>query len=165
VPEAQEVPVGGDLGKIQRIGRIQIEPYFVVVPVSLPSAVAQGLTGAWEIVRETGAFLWLAVRGHASKDALGGPIRIGQEAGSALRWGLASLLTFMAFLSVNLFMLNLLPIPVLDGGHVLFLVIEAVRGEALSQRVQERMLRIGVSALILLMGYVFFMDIVKVLTR
>jgi Zn-dependent protease len=75
------------------------------------------------------------------------------------------LFLFMAFFSVNLFLLNMLPIPVLDGGHVMFLLIEAVRGEALSARVQEMALKVGVSALIALMGYVVFMDVWRVLAR
>jgi regulator of sigma E protease len=165
VPEADEAPVEGSLTKTQQIGRIQIEPYHLVLPVSLGRAFAESLDRSWGLIRDTGRFLWMLVRGQGSRDAVGGPLRIGQEAGSALRWGPSMLLYFMAFFSVNLFLLNMLPIPVLDGGHVLFLLIEAVRGEALSLRVQERLLKIGVSALILLMGYVVFSDLLRVLTR
>ena len=86
-------------------------------------------------------------------------------AGSALRWSASNLLYFLAFFSVNLFLLNLLPIPVLDGGHVLFILIEAVRGQALSVRTQEVLLKIGVSALLALMGYVVFNDLVRVFTH
>lgn len=164
-PEADEVPVGDSLTKLQKIGRIQIEPYNLVVPVTLGRAFQESLARTGGFIRDTGRFLWMVVRGQGSRDAVGGPIRIGQVAGSALRWGFSMLLYFMAFFSVNLFLLNMLPIPVLDGGHVLFLVIEAVRGEALSMRVQEWALRVGLSALIALMGYVVLMDFLRVLGR
>jgi regulator of sigma E protease len=162
-PEADEVPVGDSLTKLQKIGRIQIEAYNLVVPVSLGRAFQESLARTGGFIRDTLRFLWMLVRGEASRDAVGGPIRIGQVAGSALRWGFSMLLYFMAFFSVNLFLLNMLPIPVLDGGHVLFMVIEAVRGEALSMRVQEWALRVGLSALIALMGYVVLMDLWRVL--
>jgi regulator of sigma E protease len=164
-PEADEVPVGDSLTKVQKIGRIQIEPYNLVVPVSFGRAFQESLARTGGFIRDTLRFLWMLVRGEGSRDAVGGPIRIGQVAGSALRWGYSMLLYFMAFFSVNLFLLNMLPIPVLDGGHVLFLTIEAVRGEALSLRVQEWALRVGLSALIALMGYVVLMDLWRVLGR
>jgi regulator of sigma E protease len=165
VPEGEEVPVGGSLTETRRIGRIQIEPFQLVVPVSLARASREGLLRSWFFARDTARFLGKLVTGEGSRDALGGPIRIGQVAGSALRWGPSMLLYFMAFFSVNLFLLNLLPIPVLDGGHVMFLLIEAVRGQALSLRTQERLLKIGVSALIALMGYVVVNDIVRVFAQ
>lgn len=165
VPEGEEVPVADSFNETRRIGRIQIEPYQLVVPVSLARASQEGLLRSWIFARDTARFLGKLVTGEGSRDALGGPIRIGQVAGSALRWGPSMLLYFMAFFSVNLFLLNLLPIPVLDGGHVLFLLIEAVRGQALSLRTQERLLKIGVSALIALMGYVVVNDIVRVFAQ
>ena len=164
VPEAEEVPLEGSLTETHQVGRIQIEPARLVVPVSLGRAFIESLHRTWEFIAETGRFLGSVLRGKGSADAVGGPIRIGQVAGSALRWGFSTLFYFMAFFSVNLFLLNMLPIPVLDGGHVLFLAIEAIRGEALSTRVQELALKVGVSALIALMGYVVLMDLKRVIT-
>jgi len=164
VPESEEVPVEGSLTETQKIGRIQIEPYRTVVPVGLGRAFVESLDRTWNFIADTGKFLGSLVRGKGSADAVGGPIRIGQVAGSALRWGYSMLFYFMAFFSVNLFLLNMLPIPVLDGGHVLFLLIEAIRGEALSTRVQELALKVGVSALIALMGYVVLMDFKRLIT-
>jgi regulator of sigma E protease len=162
VPEADEIPVPGSLTETQKIGRIQIERADLVLPVSLGRAFADGSRRIWGFTADTMRFLGLLVTGKGSRNAVGGPIRIGQVAGSALRWGYSTLFMFMAFFSVNLFLLNMLPIPVLDGGHVLFLLIEAVRGEALSVRVQEMLLKIGVSALIALMGYVVLLDVWRV---
>jgi regulator of sigma E protease len=165
VPEAERVLVAGSVTETREIGRIQIEPYQLVLPVSVGMAAKEGVGRCWGFVHDTALFLGKLVEGKGNRDALGGPIRIAQAAGSAWRWSSSVLLYFMAFFSVNLFLLNLLPIPVLDGGHVLFLVIEAVRGRALSPLTQERLLKIGVSALIVLMGYVVFNDLWRVLAR
>jgi regulator of sigma E protease len=165
VPEAEDVPVQDSLTETQKIGRIQIERADLVLPVTLGQAFADGSRRIWGFTTDTLRFLGLLITGRGSRDAVGGPIRIGQVAGSALRWGYSTLFMFMAFFSVNLFLLNMLPIPVLDGGHVLFLLIEAVRGEALSVRVQDLLLKIGVSALIALMGYVVLLDVWRVLQQ
>jgi regulator of sigma E protease len=165
VPERAEVPDGDSQTKTRTIGRIQIEPYHLALPVSLPRAARESLERCWGFAASTARFLGDFVRGKGTRDALGGPIRIGQEAGSALRWSPSNLLYFLALFSVNLFLLNLLPIPVLDGGHVLFLVIEAVRGQALSLRTQELLLKVGVSALLLLMGFVVFNDLLRLWPR
>ncbi len=159
------MPVADSLTQTRSIGRIQIEPFHLALPVSLPRAAWESLGRCWGFAADTARFLGILVRGRGSRDALGGPIRIGQEAGSALRWSPSNLLYFLAFFSVNLFLLNLLPIPVLDGGHVVFLAIEAVRGQALSLRTQELLLKLGVSALLLLMGFVVFNDLLRLWTR
>jgi regulator of sigma E protease len=165
VPESERVLVPGSVTETREIGRIQIEPYQLVLPVSVGMAAKEGVGRCWGFVHDTAVFLGALVEGKGNRDALGGPIRIAQAAGSAARWSSSVLLYFMAFFSVNLFLLNLLPIPVLDGGHVLFLLIEAVRGRALSPLTQERLLKVGVSALIVLMGYVVFNDLWRVLAR
>jgi regulator of sigma E protease len=169
VPEAEQVLAGGDsMTETRTIGRIQIEAYSLVIPVSFGSAAKYGALRSWQLTEQTvrvlGELASRAVRGDANRDALGGPIRIAEFAADSLRWGPTMLLGFLAFFSVNLFLLNLLPIPVLDGGHVVFLLIEAVRGQPLSLRTQELALKVGVSALFLLMGFVVFNDIVRVLT-
>ncbi|HZL85226.1 MAG TPA: RIP metalloprotease RseP [Candidatus Krumholzibacteria bacterium] len=165
VPESDEVLVEGSDTKTRTIGRIQIEPYQLALPVGWGMAVKESAVRCGDFIGDTVRFLGILVRGKATRDALGGPIRIGQVAGSALRWSGSNLLYFLAFFSVNLFLLNLLPIPVLDGGHVVFILIEAVRGEALSVRTQELALKIGVSALLALMGFVVFNDLVRVFAR
>ncbi len=165
VPEGDEVLVEGSDTQTRTIGRIQIEPYQLALPVGWGMAVKESAVRCGDFIGDTVRFLGILVRGKATRDALGGPIRIGQVAGSALRWSGSNLLYFLAFFSVNLFLLNLLPIPVLDGGHVVFILIEAVRGEALSVRTQELALKIGVSALLALLGFVVFNDLVRVFAR
>lgn len=165
VPEGDLVPVEGSDTETRTLGRIQIEPYHLALPVSWGRAARVSLERCGDFVGDTLRFLGILVQGKATRDAVGGPIRIGEVAGSALRWSVSNLLYFLAFFSVNLFLLNLLPIPVLDGGHVLFLLIEAVRGQALSVRTQELLLKIGVSALLALMGFVVFNDLLRVFAR
>ena len=96
--------------------------------LTLTESVAAGWhrTGSWTV--EIFSFLKRLVTGRGSTKELGGPIVIGQLSGAAARQGLAAFLNFMAIISVNLAVLNLLPIPVLDGGHLVFLFAEAVRG-------------------------------------
>jgi regulator of sigma E protease len=85
-------------------------------------------TALWaaQQVRRIPEFFSSLFRGQASSDAIGGPIRIGEVAGDALRWGLPNFLWFLALISAQLSIINLIPIPVLDGGHILLLAIETV---------------------------------------
>jgi regulator of sigma E protease len=95
-------------------------------------------------------------------EAVGGPIRIGQVAGEMLRWSFSHLMHFIAFFSVNLFLLNLLPIPVLDGGHVLFLICEVIMGRRVHERVQAIATQVGLIFLLLFMTFVVVVDVLKV---
>lgn len=102
------------------------------------------------------------IQGTLSPKTLGGPIMIAQMAGQQAKLGVANLLFFTALISVNLAILNFLPIPVLDGGHLIFFFIEAVTGRPVSIRVREIAQQAGIFVLILLMIYVFYNDITRV---
>ena len=102
------------------------------------------------------------IQGTLSPKTLGGPIMIAQMAGQQAKLGMANLLFFTALISVNLAILNFLPIPVLDGGHLIFFFIEAVIGRPVSIRVREIAQQAGIFVLILLMIYVFYNDITRV---
>ena len=106
-------------------------------------------------------FLGQLVTGQASPRELGGPIMIGQFSGRAARMGATAFISFMAFLSINLAILNLLPIPVLDGGHLVFLIVEAVRGRALSLRARARLSQLGFVLIMALMVWVFTSDVLR----
>lgn len=97
----------------------------------------------------------------SAKDNLGGPIQIAKMAGDFYREGLPNFLSFMAFLSVSLAILNLFPIPVLDGGHILFFTIELITGRPVNLKAQEFAQMVGLTILLLLMGYAFYNDIMK----
>ena len=96
---------------------------------------------------------------------LGGPILIAQLAGEQARAGWLNLAHFMGLLSVNLGILNLLPIPVLDGGHLVFLTIEGIRRKPLNERAQIMAQQIGIALLGTLMLFVFYNDIVRIFSQ
>jgi len=102
------------------------------------------------------------VQGRVNASDLGGPIMIAQEAGRLAETGLEPLLRFIALISVNLGILNILPIPVLDGGHLFFFLIEGLRGRPLSIRVREMAQQVGVLLLVALMVFVVFNDISRI---
>ncbi len=110
-------------------------------------------------VKKVFAVLQRLFTGHISYRSLGGPIMIIRAAGSEASEGLARLLVFLTFLSANLAVLNFLPIPALDGGHMLFLIAEGVRGKPLNERLQVTLTLIGVGCLLSLMVLVFTLDI------
>ena len=102
------------------------------------------------------------ITGAISTNTLGGPIMIAQMAGDSAKAGVGSLISFIALISINLAIINLLPIPILDGGHLLFFSIEAVKGRPVSIKVREIAQQIGMFILILLMILVFYNDISRI---
>ncbi|MBA3583692.1 MAG: site-2 protease family protein, partial [Gemmatimonadetes bacterium] len=98
---------------------------------------------------------------EVSMRSLGGPVAIGQLTGHFARQGMSSLLAWVALFSINLAILNLLPIPVLDGGHILFLGIEVTRGRPLSAGQKLRLSQVGLAFLVLLMAWAFTADILR----
>jgi regulator of sigma E protease len=96
------------------------------------------------------------------REALGGPIMIAQLAGQEAHRGLANLAMFTVMLSLELGIINLLPVPLLDGGHLLFFVFEGARGKPLELRYREAMLQVGLFLLVALMAFVIFNDISRI---
>ena len=105
------------------------------------------------------------VQGEVSAKNVGGVITIGRVASHSFAAGLSSFLRTMAIISINLFLLNLLPIPILDGGHLVFYAIEGVKGAPLSLRKMELAQQIGLMLLMILMVFAFFNDITNLLNR
>lgn len=124
-------------------------------------AVIEGGKRILVLVKLTFVIIWKLITLNLSVKSLGGPIMIAQVTGQAAKSGFSDLLAIMAFLSLQLGILNLLPIPVLDGGHVLFLGIESALGRPVSIRRREIAQQIGVFLLILLMAVVFYHDILR----
>jgi regulator of sigma E protease len=122
-------------------------------------AFGQGIRQTWVISKLTVLSLYKLFQGAISPKTLGGPILIAQIAGAQAKEGFIPFFLFMALLSINLAVLNLLPIPVLDGGHLLFYLIETVIRRPLSIRWQEMAQQVGFFTLILLMVFVVLMDI------
>ncbi|MEY4475904.1 MAG: sigma protease regulator RseP [Pseudomonadota bacterium] len=112
----------------------------------------------WQLMRLTVNMLGKLITGDVKLNNLSGPISIAQGAGVSAEYGLVYYLMFLALISVNLGIINLFPLPVLDGGHLLFLAIEKLKGGPVSERVQDFSYRIGSVLLVLLMGLALFND-------
>lgn len=134
-----------------------------------PEVVRHGLfQGLWEGWRQTQrqtSVLLLAlgqmVSGHRGTEDIGGPVRIAQMSGAAAKFGIVSLIFFAAYLSITLGVINLLPVPVLDGGHLMFFSYEAVFGRPPSRKIQEFSLKIGLALLVFLMVFATYNDLIR----
>jgi len=158
VPELKEVEPG------KSVGRIFFEPFYADEKVGFSEALVLGFHKTTNTITVTLGFFTQFFERKLGLDAVGGPIRIGQAAGEYLRWSFSHLLYFIAFFSVNLFLLNLMPIPVLDGGHVLFLIFEIIRGgKPVSERLQAIATQMGLIILLLFMTFVIVLDVWKVM--
>jgi regulator of sigma E protease len=146
-----------------RIG-VSARPVFSAAPrnrLGPVHAVVYGATETWHWVGLTVNFLGGMFTGRISPRNVGGPILITQVSGDAARAGLETLLNFMALLSVNLAVLNLLPIPVLDGGHLMFLLVEGVRGRPVSLEQRIRLTKVGFFLILALMTFAIGNDLVR----
>ena len=114
----------------------------------------------WNLSATTLQAMWQIIIGTRGTDELGGPLRIAQLSGEVAQGGIVPLLWFMAVLSINLGLINLFPVPVLDGGHLLFYAAEAIRGKPLGQRAQEYGFRIGLALVLTLMVFATWNDLV-----
>ena len=126
-------------------------------------AFENGMGQTWGIIKMTALSLLKLVQRKLPLETLGGPIFIAQLAGQQAQEGWINLLFFTALLSVNLGILNLLPIPVLDGGHLFFFGFEWLRGKPLSLKKREMAQQVGMFILILLMVFVFYNDIARII--
>ncbi len=127
-------------------------------------AIGLGFRETWFVVDRTLAYIGGVFSGREAADQLGGPIRIAQVSGQVATAGFTALIHLTAVLSVSIGLLNLFPIPLLDGGHLLFYAIEAARGRPLSERAQEVGFRIGLAIVVMLMIFATFNDILHLAT-
>ncbi len=119
-----------------------------------------GFTQSWQVIKLTGIGVWKMINGSVDvKKSLGGPILIAQVSGETFRAGVMPFFSMIAFISINLFLINLLPIPVLDGGHIMLFGIEAALGRPLRDRPREIAQQIGLFLLILLMMLALYNDV------
>ncbi|MBV8574666.1 MAG: RIP metalloprotease, partial [Acetobacteraceae bacterium] len=113
----------------------------------------------WFVVDRTMAYIGGVFTGREAADQVGGPLRIAQISGQVATIGMAALIHLAAVLSISIGLLNLFPVPLLDGGHLLFYAVEAVRGRPLSERAQEMGFRIGLGLVLMLMVFATYNDI------
>jgi regulator of sigma E protease len=164
VPIEVEAQRDGD----RMVGRIGILPIAtLVVPEEMKAlerygpvaAAARGVEKTWDMSVLTIRMIWNVATGDVSVKNLSGPINIAEYAGFSARQGILSFLSFLAIVSVSLFVLNLLPIPILDGGQVVYQLAELVKGSPLSDRAQAVGQQIGIVLLLVLMSFAFYNDL------
>lgn len=161
--ESTNLTIGAATVNGQTIGRIGIEGADVQIRrLSLPDAARSGALVTGRATMATLNGLWQLVAHRKGLNQLGGPIRIAQISGKEAAQGVSDLLTFMAVLSINLGLINLVPIPILDGGHLLFYAAEAVYGRALPRRFRLAGLQVGAMLLMLLVVFVTMHDLAHV---
>ncbi|MFB2874110.1 sigma E protease regulator RseP [Aeromonas jandaei] len=166
-----DVTLTPDTRKVQGklVGFVGLSPQLVPLPDEYRillqygplQALWQGTQKTWSLITLTFDMIGKLVAGIVSLDNLSGPISIAKGAGSSADYGLVYFLSFLALISVNLGIINLFPLPVLDGGHLVYFLIEAVTGKPVSERIQEVGFRIGAAILMLLMGIALFNDFAR----
>lgn len=132
---------------------------FRVEKMSVPQAFGEAFSEIGGIITGTGRYIANIVTGKMKADQLGGPVRVAQASGQMATLGIAAVVQLAAVLSVSIGLLNLLPVPVLDGGHLVFYAIEAVRGRPLPPSAQEIAFRIGFAMVLSLMVFATWNDI------
>lgn len=149
---------------VGRVGAyIGAPPAMTVVSEDLLGGLLKGVRKTWEVSSLTLKMMFKMVIGEASVRNLSGPLTIADYAGKSANIGLVAYLTFLALISVSLGVLNLLPLPVLDGGHLMYYVWEALTGKPVSDLWMERLQRGGVAIMVVLMSVAVFNDIARLL--
>jgi regulator of sigma E protease len=167
VPQLKEIK--DNFGNVHRLGVLGISRSMAPGDIKTEKAgplraVAMGAQETWFVVDRTMSYIVGVFAGREAADQLGGPIRIAQVSGQVATAGFAALFHLTAVLSISIGLLNLFPIPLLDGGHLLFYIIEGIRGRPLSERAQELGFRIGLAIVVMLMIFATFNDILHLAT-
>lgn len=158
-PHASEDQVVGRIGASNEVDPSLMERYRVNHRMGMLEAVPEAFARTWEYSVLTLKVIWRVLTGQASIHNLSGPITIADAAGKTASIGLVYFIKFLAIVSISLGVLNLLPIPVLDGGHLLFFAIEAIKGSPLSEQAMLQGQKIGLLMLLSLMTVAFYVDI------
>jgi regulator of sigma E protease len=160
-PVKEKTPTGEEI-EVGRIGVGIVTRAVSYEPYSPVASLWYGVVRTWDMTVLTVKGLWKVLLGTIDRSNIGGPIQIAAEAGRQAREGLGSLALFTAIISVNLAVLNLLPVPMLDGGHLAFFVVEAVIGRPVSLKKREAAQQVGFVLLMLLMVYALYNDLVRI---
>jgi regulator of sigma E protease len=170
VERSVRVAVASELVDGKRLGRIRVmQPLGITYPDSMllhmsftpVSAFGRATQEAWSMTALQARLFWRMVLGQVSMKNLSGPVSIAEYAGDSAEAGVASFMGFLVLISLSLGFLNLLPIPILDGGQIVFQLAEWLKGSPLSERAQVFGQQVGIALLILLMGVALFNDIAR----
>jgi regulator of sigma E protease len=161
-PELKEVK--DSFGNVHRLGVLGITRSAAAgeattQKVNPASALVLGVKETWFVVERTLSYIGGVFTGREAADQVGGPLRIAQISGQVATIGITALIHLAAVLSISIGLLNLFPVPLLDGGHLLFYAFEAVRGRPLSERAQEMGFRVGLGLVLMLMVFATYNDI------
>jgi regulator of sigma E protease len=166
-PRIQELPDG--FGGTLKVGLLGVrhnpgtdEPLYE--RYSVPEALAKGLERTWYIIATTGRYVSKLFTGAESIDQIGGPIAMAKGAGDTASSGGLAFISFVALLSVSIGLINLFPVPMLDGGHLVFYAVEALRGKPLGPNAQEWGYRIGFSFVVMLMLIGIWNDVARTIS-
>ena len=164
-PARREMPDGFSQGYLGMSPQIEPIPAELLTEHQLGpvDAVVAGASKTWQMTRVTFSMLGKLLFGEVSLKHLSGPISIAEGAGTSASMGIVAFLLFLAMISVNLGVVNLLPLPILDGGTLMYLVVELIRGKPVSENAQEIGLKIGFFVLLMLMGIALLNDISRLL--
>jgi regulator of sigma E protease len=167
------IPVASDKVGDKVLGRIRVaqpggirypDNMILQIELSPAAALSRAAGEAWSMTALQGRLFWRMVLGQFSMKNLNGPLSIAEYAGDSAEAGVASFLSFLVLISLSLGFLNLLPIPILDGGQIVFQLVEWLKGSPLSERAQAFGQQVGIALLILLMGVALFNDIARQLS-
>jgi regulator of sigma E protease len=165
IPDAVDVNgrTIGQIGVVNRHFPERLKPYRVVYSMGALEAFPAAVTRTWGFSALTLKVMWRMISGQASLKNLGGPITMARAAGNAVDAGLVYFLKLLAFISISLGIFNLLPVPILDGGHLFYFLIEAVTGKEPSEQFMLKGQQVGLALLLTLMVMVFYQDIARLI--
>ncbi len=147
------------------VGRIGVGPanhVNVVVRLGAGEAINRAVEATWLLSKLTVGMIVQMVQGKESTKSIGGPLSIAKYAGASAQYGFTAFLTFLAILSISLGILNLLPIPVLDGGHLVYFIIEAIKGGPVSEAFMYRSQQLGFAVLAVLISFALYNDVLNI---
>ena len=163
-PQAEQAKSGKGTVTVGKISAyVALVPDMIVVPSSPLEAVGKAMTRVWDTCTMTLKMIGKMIVGEVSLKNVTGPITIADYAGQTARMGVVSYLSFIAFISISLGVMNLLPIPVLDGGHLLYYSLEVLTGRPVPERFNEIAQRVGIGLLMTLMLLAVFNDVARLL--
>ncbi len=154
----------GRIGAAPRLPAGEADKMLVRVQYGLASSVAKAAAKTWDISVFSLKMLGKMLVGQVSWRQLSGPVTIADFAGQSAQLGWISYLTFLALISISLGVLNLLPIPLLDGGHLMYYAIEVIKGRPVSERAMELGQRVGLALLLVMMAFAFYNDLNRILS-